>query len=238
MTSPSDQTAPAAHGLLVEGGEAEKIEVSLEDFAFTGELLLPKGARGLVLMVGGEGCVHESPRQKPIERRLAEVGIGSLAFHLLTAAEERMDRQNGELRYDLEFLTRRLLLVTQWTLLHPGSRGLGLGYFASGTYAAAALIAAAQLGRAVRAVLALSGRADFAADSLLNVASPTLLVVGENDEPVHRLNRLAYGKLVCVKKIAVVPGAGHLFEENGSLQRVAELAADWYGTYLPRPKQR
>jgi pimeloyl-ACP methyl ester carboxylesterase len=164
---------------------------------------------------------------------LREAGIGTLLFDLLTEEEESADRTSGFLRFDVEFLARRLVDATLWAERQPaGAHGASIGYFGASTGAAAALIAAAHLGDRVHAVVSRGGRADLAGPALARVTAPTLLVVGSLDTPVIDLNESAYEQLACEKQMTLVPGAGHLFEEGRSLSAVAELAAGWFRHHL------
>ncbi|MFB7122637.1 phosphoribosyltransferase family protein [Kitasatospora sp. NPDC056273] len=205
-----------------------------------GRLTVPAGARGVVVFAHGSGSSRHSPRNRHVAEYLNRTGLATLLFDLLTEAEEP-DRRNV---FDVALLGGRLTAVARRLgpaeggpdATVPETRGLPLGLFGASTGAAAALHTAAELGPAVRAVVSRGGRPDLAApDTLARVRAPTLLVVGSLDPTVLDLNRRARGRLRCETGLAVVPHASHLFEEPGTLDRVAELAADWFLRHLPRP---
>jgi putative phosphoribosyl transferase len=195
-----------------------------------GSLLLPARPRGLVLFVHGSGSSRHSPRNLAVASRLAGAGFATLLFDLLTEGEAR-DPNNV---FDIELLTRRLVDATTWAMRTPELRGLVVGYFGASTGAAAALCAAAHLGETIRAVVSRGGRPDLAGDALERVIAPTLLVVGGNDWTVLALNDEAATRLGGPHEVALVPGAGHLFEEPGALDHVARLAAGWFARHLGR----
>ncbi|MFE4394025.1 MULTISPECIES: phosphoribosyltransferase family protein [Streptomycetaceae] len=205
-----------------------------------GRLTVPAGARGVVVFAHGSGSGRHSPRNRHVAEYLNRTGLATLLFDLLTEAEEP-DRRNV---FDVALLGGRLTAVARRLgpaeggpdATVPETRGLPLGLFGASTGAAAALHTAAELGPAVRAVVSRGGRPDLAApDTLARVRAPTLLVVGSLDPTVLDLNRRARSRLRCETGLAVVPHASHLFEEPGTLDRVAELAADWFLRHLPRP---
>ena len=176
---------------------------------------------------------RRSPRNQYVARVLREAGIGTLLFDLLTADEESVDEATGELRFDILFLAKRLADATRWLAQRLDMAQMRLGYFGASTGAAAALVAAAQPGSNILAIVSRGGRPDLAGEVLPYVKAPTLLIVGENDEPVIGMNRDALMKLGSdVKRIAIVPRATHLFEEPGALEEVARLAADWFQIHL------
>lgn len=202
--------------------------VSLE-----GILGLPKDAREIVLFAHGSGSSHHSPRNQYVSRVLQSGGIATLLFDLLTHDEETADRATGQHRFDIHLLTNRLMGATHWVLNQPETRGLRIGYFGASTGAAAALAAASQLHEWVGAVVSRGGRPDLASENLGEVRAPTLLIVGGRDEEVIELNRQALAQLHCFKKeLLIVPGATHLFEEPGALEKVAQAATEWFAYYL------
>lgn len=213
-------------------------------YADTGEaklagiLTVPAGARGIVLFAHGSGSSRHSPRNLYVASVLHSRRIATLLFDLLTDEEESVDRLTAEFRFDVAMLARRLAGATKWVEQHPESRGLPIGYFGASTGAAAALIAAAEMGEKVRAVVSRGGRPDLADGSLGGVRSPTLLIVGENDALVIDMNRDALEQLGCRdSKMVIVPRATHLFEEPGALEEVAQVAGDWFCEHLaPIPK--
>jgi alpha-beta hydrolase superfamily lysophospholipase len=198
--------------------------VPVDDVELEGRLDVPPDATGLVVFAHGSGSSRKSPRNNFVAETLRERGLATFLFDLLTEREDHM-REN---RFDIPLLTDRLVTVTEWVSRREGTHGLNIGYFGSSTGAAAALRAAARLGEAVDAVVSRGGRVDMAADVLDEIRVPTLFVVGGDDTEVLELNRAAYGRLGCEKKLHVVTGAGHLFEGEGELAAVAEHAADWF----------
>jgi putative phosphoribosyl transferase len=217
---------------LLEDGNMTDVRVRVgANLAAGGFLDIPKNARGLVLFAHGSGSGRHSPRNRHVASRLNDAGIGTLLFDLLTPDEERIDQMTAELRFDIALLAQRLIAATQWatSVLEPS---LPLGYFGASTGAAAALVAAAHLGHAIGAVVSRGGRPDLAGSFLPRVTAPTLLIVGGSDRVVIELNREAAALLHAHTETAIVPGAGHLFEEPGALDRVAELAAAWFVRFL------
>lgn len=212
--------------------EEQAVRVPLDGAGVFGDLSVPRGARGLVLFAHGSGSSRFSPRNRFVARRLQERGLATLLLDLLTAQEEQEDAGTGRYRFDVTLLADRLLRAVAWTANHDDLRGLRVGLFGASTGAAAALRAAAADPEGVAAVVSRGGRPDLAREVLLLVRAPTLLIVGGADEPVLQLNREAFRLLTCEKRLEVVPGAGHLFEEPGALERVADLAADWFARYL------
>jgi putative phosphoribosyl transferase len=205
------------------------VEIELAaDLRLAGDLRLPEPAAGLVIFAHGSGSSRLSPRNRQVAESLNESGFATLLFDLLTP-EEELDRANV---FDIGLLAARLLAVTEWVQAEADLGDLSIGYFGASTGAAAALRAAARLGAEIRAVVSRGGRPDLAAESLEAVASPTLLIVGGADRQVLELNEGAAKLLRCEHEVAVVPGATHLFEEPGALERVAELAADWFSRQL------
>jgi putative phosphoribosyl transferase len=200
-----------------------------------GELILPEGATGIVLFAHGSGSSRHSPRNRRVARRLHEASIGTLLFDLLTSKEEAIDRVTGHLRFDIGLLAERLVGTTAWIGNQPGLRPLCIGYFGASTGGGAALVAAAELGDRVSAVVSRGGRPDLAGAALPNVMAATLLIVGEYDEPVIAMNQAAYEQLHCTKTLEIVPGATHLFEEPGALEGVARLATEWFQRHLCFP---
>jgi dienelactone hydrolase len=194
-----------------------------------GELVLPPSAKGVVLFAHGSGSSRFSPRNTYVAEVLQQRGIGTLLFDLLTRVEDQV----YETRFDIALLTTRLVAATEWLLRSPGAKNLSIGYFGASTGAAAALQAAAKMGNKISAVVSRGGRPDLAgAVALRQVTAPTLLIVGGDDYGVIELNQQADALLNCEKKLTLVPGATHLFEEPGTLQQAARNAADWFAKYL------
>lgn len=201
------------------------VKIPAGSVELSGELVLPPAASGVVLFAHGSGSSRFSPRNTYVASVLQQHGIGTLLFDLLTRAED----QDYALRFDIDLLTQRLLAATDWLQKNPETKALKAGYFGASTGAAAALQAAARMGNAVAAVVSRGGRPDLAGEVALNqVTAPTLLIVGSADHGVIELNEQAYALMTCVKKLVLVPGATHLFEEPGTLEQVAQIATDWF----------
>lgn len=195
-----------------------------------GDLALPAAPCGIVAFAHGSGSSRRSSRNQSVARALNDAGIATLLFDLLTPAEE-VDRDNV---FDIDLLAARLLAANRFLHEQDATRHLPLGYFGASTGAAAALIAAAEAGTAVRAVVSRGGRPDLAAQRLPDVVAPTLLIVGGDDRGVLDLNRQALARMRCERDLAIVPGATHLFEEPGALSEVARLAVAWFIRHLDR----
>lgn len=210
------------------------IEIAAPDARLEGVLAIPKGASSIVIFAHGSGSSRHSPRNRAVARALNGRGLATLLFDLLTAEEEARDRLTAALRFDVALLTRRLRAATEWIGGAPVGQHLRIGYFGSSTGAAAALRAAAELPGTVEAVVSRGGRPDLAGDALPAVEARTLLVVGGADEAVIELNMRAMQHLRCEVKLEIVPGATHLFEEPGALDRVAALAGSWFLGTAPR----
>jgi dienelactone hydrolase len=203
-----------------------KININLE--SIDGILALPEVFRGVVVFAHGAGSSRFSPRNTYVAEVLQGANIGTLLFDLLTEEEDLI----FESRFDIELLTQRLLLVTNWLQNNPQTKKQTIGYFGASTGSAAALKAAASLGSLVKAVVSRGGRPDLAKEDLSKVKSPTLLIVGGDDDLVLKLNKEAYQELKTEKKLEIISGATHLFEEPGALEKVAQLAKDWFKKYL------
>ena len=210
------------------------VMVTSESVTLRGLLGVPKSARGVVLFAHGSGSGRLSSRNNFVARSLQDAGLATLLIDLLTEDEERADAGTGHLRFDIDFLATRVTSATAWLLASPDTRSLQVGYFGASTGAAAALVAAAEMADAVGAVVSRGGRPDLAGEHLAKVQAPTLLIVGSRDVPVIPLNEDALGQLRCAKKLEIVPGASHLFEEPGTLEVVSRLASSWFARYLGR----
>jgi len=204
------------------------MQLPVGDVTLTGDLEMPPKALGLVLFAHGSGSSRSSPRNRLVAQKLRGSGMGTLLFDLLTPEEEIEDAYSGHLRFDIGLLSRRLAIVTQEIAADGRSGNAALGYFGASTGAAAALRAAAASRSKIGAVVSRGGRPDLAGDALGQVEAPTLLIVGERDEEVLRLNRAAFEELRCEKSLAIVPHATHLFQEPDALEEVSRLAADWF----------
>ena len=205
----------------------QPVTITGDSVSLEGMLGVPPHAPGVILFAHGSGSSRLSPRNNYVARVLRDAGLATLLMDLLTEEEDR----DYETRFDIDLLTRRLVAASRWIGKQPQSRGLAIGYFGASTGAAAALNAAARLGGAVGAVVSRGGRPDLA-DALDRVQAPTLLIVGGLDTEVIALNRQAYAQLRGEKELTIVPGATHLFEEPGTLEQVAELAARWFTRHL------
>ena len=197
-----------------------------------GEADVGEESRGIVLFAHGSGSSRHSPRNQFVARSLRDAGLATLLFDLLTREEEAVDLHTRHLRFDIGLLAERLVDASRWIRTRPETSELKIGYFGASTGGGAALVAAAELGDEVGAVVSRGGRPDLAADALARVESPTLLIVGGLDEAVIALNEEALARLRCEKELRIVPGATHLFEEHGALEEVARLAGEWFGRHL------
>jgi putative phosphoribosyl transferase len=198
-----------------------------------GDLTLPPDPRGLVIFAHGSGSSRLSPRNRMVARNLQDVGFGTLLFDLLTPQEEAVDAVGGQLRFDILFLAGRLEAATEWLAAQAFAQSLPLGYFGASTGAAASLVASVRRPGRVAAIVSRGGRPDLAGPMLREVVAPTLLIVGAEDATVLRLNRTALASLGSrEKELVVVPGATHLFEEPGTLERAAALAGTWFARHL------
>ncbi len=213
-------------------GEERPVRVTTGTVTLDGDLRLPEGARGVVLFAHGSGSSRHSPRNRFVATLLNEVQLATLQIDLLTPDEERIDLQTSSLRFDIGLLAERLVGATDWLMQYPQTRNLRAGYFGASTGAGAALIAAAERPQIIDAVVSRGGRPDLAGAALEHVRAPTLLIVGGNDSPVIELNRQALARLRCKKRLVIVPGATHLFEELGALDEVARLAREWFDQHI------
>ena len=213
-------------------GTENEIAIEAGRAVLEGTLGLPKETNSIVLFAHGSGSSRHSSRNRHVAQVLQSHGVGTLLFDLLTRDEEDVDEITGELRFNIPFLASRLRDATRWLMQRPDLKGVKLGYFGASTGAAAALVAAAEMPETIDAIVSRGGRPDLAGNALGSVRCPTLLIVGGNDEPVIEMNQEALAKLSCEKKLVIVPGATHLFEESGALEEVAQLAADWFTRYL------
>jgi dienelactone hydrolase len=197
-----------------------------------GDLHVPGAARGIVLFAHGSGSSRFSRRNVQVATALRAAGMATLLMDLLTAEEERVDAVTRHLRFDVDLLAARLVVATDWLRAQSATSGLRIGYFGASTGAAAALIAAAERPDVVAAVVSRGGRPDLAHARLADVRAPTLLIVGGLDEEVIAMNREAFAVLGVEKRLDIVPGATHLFEEPGTLEEVTQLARDWFADHF------
>jgi putative phosphoribosyl transferase len=225
-----DEPAPAAGPAAPAGGGPFHAEVTVAagGASLPGELTVPQPGAGVVVFAHGSGSGRHSPRNSYVAGVLHRAGLGTLLFDLLTGAEEE-DRANV---FDIGLLARRLLAATRWLRDHPAAAGARIGVFGASTGAAAALRATAEPGAGIAAVVSRGGRPDLAMPVLARVRAPVLLIVGSLDDAVLQLNQSAQERLRCEHRLAVIPGATHLFEEPGTLEQAAGLARDWFARYL------
>ena len=209
--------------------------ISAGGVTLDGDLVIPPGARGVVVFAHGSGSSRHSPRNRRVAAGLQRAGFATLLMDLLTADEERIDLRTRALRFDIPLLAARLTAAVDWLTHDHDTMGLPVATFGASTGAAAALITAADRPDLVRAVISRGGRPDLAGDALARVTAPTLLVVGGNDPTVAVLNEQAAARLTGGVDIAVVPGATHLFEEPGTLEAVVDLAIEWLNRWLTPP---
>ncbi|RQG95480.1 dienelactone hydrolase family protein [Natrarchaeobius chitinivorans] len=205
-------------------GTDSLVTIPVDGVELEGSLEVPPDAAGVVVFAHGSGSSRKSPRNNYVADVIRRRGLGTLLFDLLTEVEDR-DREN---RFDIPLLTDRLVAVTEWLRSREDTREVPVGYFGSSTGAAAALRAAARFGNDVDAVVSRGGRVDMASEALEAVRAPTLFVVGSADTQVLERNRDARAHLTCENDLHVVEGAGHLFESEGELEEVADVAADWF----------
>jgi putative phosphoribosyl transferase len=210
----------------------QEVRLAIGGVTLVGDLARPARARGVILFAHGSGSSRHSPRNRAVARVLRESGLATLLIDLLTPAEEGEDAVTGHLRFDIALLARRLETATDWLHEEPSTAGLPVGYFGASTGGGAALVAAADRPE-VFAVVSRGGRPDLAGPALPRVKTPTLLIVGGDDVPVIGMNRAAAADMRTEVRIEIVPGASHLFEERGALERVAALAARWFEDHLP-----
>jgi putative phosphoribosyl transferase len=205
-----------------------EVQIHAGRAVLSGNLHIPEGAAALVLFAHGSGSSRHSPRNQSVARTLNDAGLATLLFDLLTPEEEAIDARTAELRFNIKLLAERLVHATNWAKQERQTRDLQIGYFGSSTGGGAALVAAAQIPQDVAAVVSRGGRPDLAGEALPKVQAPTLLIVGGNDDIVIELNEQARDRMRCEVKLEIVPGATHLFEEPGALEKVAKLASDWF----------
>jgi putative phosphoribosyl transferase len=211
---------------------AHAVEIPAGGVRLAGDLVLPPNPRGVVVFAHGSGSGRFSPRNRAVAGVLVGAGLATLLMDLLTSGEEAVDLRTRQLRFDVDLLGRRVIATLDWLGADATTNDLPVGCFGASTGAAAALIAAAERPARVGAVVSRGGRPDLAGEALGRVTAPTLLIVGGNDVDVLRLNQAAMAALAGEARLEVVPGATHLFEEPGALERVAALARDWFVEHL------
>lgn len=204
------------------------VSIPIDGTHLSGDLAIPRSARGLVIFAHGSGSSRLSPRNRFVAGELQNGLLGTLLLDLLTPEEERADARTGQLRFDIELLADRLVAALEWARNEPKTRDLKIGLFGASTGGGAALVAAALRPELALAVVSRGGRPDLAGNALAAVRAPTLLIVGGEDEAVLELNRKAMSRMRVNVELEVVPGASHLFEEPGTLEEVARLARDYF----------
>jgi putative phosphoribosyl transferase len=212
--------------------DAKDVGIRMAGTALAGTLTVPEAATGIVLFAHGSGSSRHSPRNRYVARVLHERRLATLLMDLLTPEEEESERLTRHLRFDIGLLAERVVGATRWLDEDATTSRLRLGFFGASTGAAAALVAAAFLPERVAAVVSRGGRPDLAGPSLASVRAATLFIVGGEDKAVIEVNREALEQLRCEKQLAIVPGATHLFEERGTLERAASKASDWFVQHL------
>jgi len=217
--------------------ENNSVSIKMGNVVLNGNIVIPDGARGIILFVHGSGSSRFSPRNRFVAEELNKKGLATLLFDLLTEEEEIIDERTAHLRFDIELLAKRLIKVTDWVQKNPEINNLNIGYFGASTGAGAALVAAAERPGVIKAVVSRGGRPDLAGRRLAEVECPTLLIVGGYDEPVIDMNRDALAQLKPEKNLVIVPDATHLFEERGKLEEVAIHAGNWFLKHLGGTKQ-
>ena len=208
------------------------VEIQVGSVTLEGNLVIPKNPLGIVLFAHGSGSGRMSPRNRFVASELNKNRIATLLFDLLTREEEEVDWQTAHIRFDIELLSKRLIDTTDWLMKNSQVSNLKMGYFGASTGAAAALVAAAERQDVIMSVVSRGGRPDLAGSKLKDVRCPTLLIVGGDDDVVIDLNKEAMSQLTVEKKLIIVPGATHLFEEPGKLEEVAEHACNWFVKHL------
>jgi dienelactone hydrolase len=208
--------------------EEQLVHIAAGEAQLEGNLAIPEGALGVVMFAHGSGSSRHSPRNRSVAEELRRRKLGTLLIDLLTANEERIDVQTAQFRFDIPLLAVRLVHASAWLNANPETKRLPIGYFGASTGAAAALVAAAAAPRNICAIVSRGGRPDLAGPELHRVQAPVLLIVGSNDAEVLKLNQHAFDKLETEKRLEIIPGATHLFEEPGALAAVAKLAGDWF----------
>jgi dienelactone hydrolase len=217
---------------VVEQIISTRVDILVGGDSLAGDLVVPRNAAGIVIFAHGSGSGRFSSRNRFVARALNAGGFATLLLDLLTEHEDRLDQETAQLRFDIPLLSRRVMGTVDWSRSDARTKELRIGLFGASTGAAAALVAAAARQGAIGAVVSRGGRPDLAGSMLEGVQAPTLLIVGGADTVVIELNRLAMERLHCTRKIAIIPGATHLFEEPGALEQVCSLASGWFEKHL------
>lgn len=215
-----------------ESGHTTPVRVPIGDQSINGDLGIPPKSHGIVLFAHGSGSSRHSPRNQHVARALERQDLATLLIDLLTPQEEVIDDRTAQYRFDIPMLAGRLVMIVDWLRRRTETASLPIGLFGASTGGGAALMAAADRPHEIAAVVSRGGRPDLAGPSLAKVTTPTLLIVGGLDTPVIQMNRDAMKQMHAVVKLEIVPGATHLFEEPGTLERVTELAGNWFARHL------
>ena len=208
------------------------VNIPADGAVLEGDLVMPEGANAIVAFAHGSGSSRHSPRNRQVAEALREVRLATLLFDLLESDEEAEDLRTAKLRFDIQLLGQRLVAAVDWLASDSATASLRVGLFGASTGAAAALVAAARRPQRVQAIVSRGGRPDLAGDELSSVKAPTLMIVGGNDPVVIQLNNEALVQMQAETRLEIVEGAGHLFEESGTLDRVAALAREWFARFL------
>jgi len=208
------------------------IKIPVPGAVLNGDLTIPGGAQAIILFAHGSGSGRKSPRNRYVAGVLQKSGFATLLLDLLTPEEEEEDMLTGGYRFNINLLSRRLMIAANFIKKNAKTKKMNIGYFGASTGAAAALVAAAEDPDIVYAITSRGGRPDMAEDALFKVKAPTLLIVGGEDYEVIEINKYALKRLKSEKKLMIVPGATHLFEEPGALEEVSRLAADWFAEHI------
>jgi putative phosphoribosyl transferase len=219
-------------GATVGSQEPDRVQVPAGLVTLEGNLGIPPNPRGVVLFAHGSGSSRHSSRNRFVAQTLRDGRLATLLLDLLTTEEEAVDMRTAHLRFDIGLLAQRLIAATDWLKSNPKTADLDIGYFGASTGAGAALVAAAQRPDVVSTVVSRGGRPDLAGAYLRQIRAPTLLIVGGNDVPVIGMNKDAMAQMRCEVRLDIIPGATHLFEESGALEKVADLARGWFERYL------
>jgi len=208
------------------------IQILFDSITLDGHLTIPVNSKALVLFAHSSGSNRLSARNQFVAQALARAGLSTLLFDMLTPSEDAIDRQTRHMRFDIGLLGRRLTAAIDWLANNPATSALRMGLYGASTGAAAAIVATVARPNRISAIVSRGGRVDLAGQALSQVRAPTLLIVGGHDDAVMRLNRDAFGVMRTLKAMEVIPGATHLFEEAGAMERVAILTHDWFVQYL------
>jgi len=214
------------------------VQITIKEGVLSGDLKLPEATNAMVLFAHGSGSSRLSPRNKFVAEQFNKAGFGTFLMDLLTEKEEAIDNFTRHLRFDIPLLARRLGLAIEWLRATSETSSFSIGLFGASTGSAAGIIAAAEARTKVLAVVSRGGRPDLADSHLAILEAPTLLIVGGCDETVIALNEIAMAKMHCPRKLNIVPGATHLFEEPGTLDQVAQLATSWFTQYTSPPNSQ